>query len=96
MVGLLGRPTAIFVDSVFSAGCQRIGSSRVERKYVHCDDVCWASSLRLLVFCTPGSDSIAEMRAFVVYLGVITHGGKEMWMENGIGLTGKVVMARLT
>jgi hypothetical protein len=33
--------------------------------------------MRLLVFCTPGSNSIAQMSAPVVYLSVVTHVGDE-------------------
>lgn len=29
----------------------------------------------LLIFCAPGTNGIAEVRALVVYLGVVTHAG---------------------
>jgi hypothetical protein len=45
--------------------------------FSHCNDVCRTSLMRLLVFCTPGSNSIAQMSAPVVYLSVVTHVGDE-------------------
>ena len=47
-----------------------------ERKVtgLHCYNIGRASPVRLLVFGAPGTDGEAKVRAFVVDLGVVTHG----------------------
>ena len=50
-------------------------SCRLEEVFLvlHCNNVRLASPLRLLVFRTPGADSIAKVRALVVNLCVVAH-----------------------
>jgi len=44
-----------------------------EAKYVHCDDVWWTAFVCLLVFGAPGADSISEVMAPELDLGVVAH-----------------------
>lgn len=45
--------------------------------FSHCNNIRRTSFVCLLILCAPSSNSITEMRALVVYLGVITHAERE-------------------
>lgn len=71
------KGTAILVGSVFSvrvlkriSAWTRVGPFEASS---HCNNVGRTSFVRLLILCAPGSDGIAEMRALVVHLCVVTH-----------------------
>jgi hypothetical protein len=63
--------TAVFVQSIFSVIVSR--ALAVWRAYSHCDDVWRTSYVRCLILCTPGSNNIARVGAFVLDVRVIAH-----------------------
>jgi hypothetical protein len=48
-----------------------------DANFIHCHDIWLTSLLRLLIFRAPGADRISQVRAFVMYLGIIAHADEE-------------------
>lgn len=63
--------TAVFVQSILSVIVSR--ALAVWRAYSHCDNVWRTSYVRCLILCTPSSNNIARVGAFVLDVCIIAH-----------------------
>jgi hypothetical protein len=65
------KRTAVLVQSIFSVIISTV--TAVWRAYSHCDNIWRTSYVRCLILCTPGSNNIARVVAFVLDVCIIAH-----------------------